>query len=295
VNIEIRDSRATQIVNPSVELETVATGFDFTEGPIWHPYEKHLTFSDIAGSTMYRWDRTNGIRVFRKPSNMANGNTYDHQGRILTCEHATSRVTRTELDGKVVVLASHYNGKELNSPNDIVVKSDGTIYFSDPVYGRRERNGVPRPQDLDFQATYRLDPASNTLTALISDFENPNGLIFSLDEKQLYINDSPRRHIRVFDVLPDGTLTNGRLWVEVNGEGKGVPDGMKFDSAGNLFCAGPGGIYIFDARANCLAKIPMPEQSANFAWGDEDLCSLYITATTTLYRIRVTIPGRALF
>jgi gluconolactonase len=295
MQIETRDSRVAQIIHPSVELETIATGFEFTEGPIWHPYEKHLTFSDIVGSTMYRWDRANGIRVFRKPSNMANGNTYDLQGRIVTCEHATSRVTRTELDGKVVVLASHYNGKELNSPNDIVVKSDGAIYFSDPSFGRRERVGVPRSQDLNFQAAFRFDPASNTLTPVVSDFENPNGLCFSNDEKQLYVNDSPRRHIRVFDVLPDGSVTNGRVWAEVNGEGKGVPDGMKFDSAGNLFCAGPGALYIFDARANLLAKIPMPEQLANFAWGDDDLCSLYLTATTTLYRLRVNVPGRALF
>ena len=295
MNLEVRDSRIKTVLDANVELETLATGFEFTEGPIWHPYEKHLTFSDIVGSTMYRWDRTNGIRVFRKPSNMANGNTYDKQGRIVTCEHATSRVTRTDLDGKVVVLASHYDGKELNSPNDIVVKSDGAIYFSDPTYGRRERVGIPRPPDLNFQAAFRLDLASNTLTPIVNDFENPNGLCFSLDEKQLYVNDSPRYHIRVFDVLPDGAVTKGRVWAEVKGEGKGVPDGMKFDSAGNLFCAGPGGIYIFDSNANCLAKISMPEQAANFCWGDGNLCSLFITASTTLYRIRVNVPGRALF
>jgi gluconolactonase len=295
VNIEIRDSRVKTILSENVELETVASGFEFTEGPIWHPYEKHLTFSDIVGSAMYRWDRTNGILVFRKPSSMANGNTYDKQGRIVTCEHATSRVTRTELDGNVVVLASHYNGKELNSPNDIVVKSDGALYFSDPSFGRRPRVGIPRPQDLNFQAAFRFDPVSNTLTPIISDFENPNGLCLSLDEKQLYVNDSPRYHIRVFDVLPDGTVTNGRVWAEVQGEGKGVPDGMKFDSAGNLFCAGPGGIYIFDLGANCLAKIPIPEQAANFCWGGDDLCSFFITASTTLYRIQVKIPGITLF
>jgi len=295
LNIEIYDARLTTILNENVELETVATGFEFTEGPVWHPYDKHLTFSDIVGDTMYRWDRANGVRVFRQPSHKANGNTYDLQGRLLTCEHATSRVTRTELDGRVVVLASHYHGKELNSPNDIVVKSDGAIYFSDPVYGRRERVGIPRSQDLNFQATFRLDPGSNAPTPLVSDFENPNGLCFSLNEKQLFVNDSPRRHIRVFEVLPDGALANGRVWVEVNGEGKGVPDGMKFDSAGNLYCAGPGALYIFDARANLLGKVPMPEQLANFAWGDDDLCSLYLTATTTLYRLRVNAPGRALF
>lgn len=295
MSIEIRDSRARAVLDEYAELETVAGGFEFTEGPIWHPYDRHLTFSDIVGSTMYRWDRAKGLQVFRRPSHMANGNTYDWQGRILTCEHATSRVTRTGLDGSIEVLASHYQGKELNSPNDIVVKSDGAVYFSDPSFGRRARVGIPRPQELNFQAAFRFDPVTRDLTPIVTDFENPNGLCFSLDERQLYVNDSPRYHIRRFDVLPDGTVTNGCVWAEVKGEGKGVPDGMKFDSAGNLFCAGPGGLYLFDAHANALAKIPVPEQAANFCWGDDDLCSLYITASTTLYRLRVKVPGRPLF
>lgn len=261
MQVEIRDSRAAQVIAPDVELETVATGFEFTEGPIWHPYEKHLTFSDIIASTMYRWDYASGLRIFRKPSHMANGNTYDREGRILTCEHATSRVSQTDLDGTVSVLASHYDGKELNSPNDIVVKSDGSVYFSDPSFGRRARVGIPRPQDLEFQAAFCFNPVTNILTPIVRDFENPNGLCFSLDETLLFVNDSPRYHIRVFDVCSNHTVTNGRVWAEVRGDGKGVPDGMKFDGDGNLFCAGPGGIYIFDNSANCLAKVPMPEST----------------------------------
>jgi gluconolactonase len=227
---------------------------------------------------------------------MANGNTYDNQGRILSCEHASSRVVRTDVTGGgYEVLASHYAGKELNSPNDIVVKSDGSIYFTDPPFGRIVPFGTARAQDLDFQGVYRLQPETGMLTLLVDDFVGPNGLCFSLDEEQLFVNDSMQGHIRVFDVQAYGTLVNGRVWAEVKGEGSGVPDGMKVDSAGNLFSCGPGGIYVFDAAANCLGIIKPPEGCANFAWGDDDLCSLYITAVTSVYRVRVNVPGRALF
>lgn len=295
VNLEVRDPRLTQIVLPTAELETMATGFEFLEGPIWHPAGHYLIFSDIVGDTMYRWSAAEGIRVFRRPSHMANGNTYDRQGRIVTCEHATSRVTRTELDGQVVVLASHYQGRELNSPNDIVVKRDGAIYFSDPEFGRRPRFGGPRPQQLSYQAVFRFDPATQTLAPVATDFGNPNGLCFSLDERQLFVNDSPRRHIRVFEVQPDGTLTGGAVWAELKGEGPGVADGMKFDAAGHLYCCGPGGVYVFDRDATPLGRIRMPEQTANFAWGGEGMCDLFLAASTTLYRLRVQVPGRELF
>lgn len=295
MNIHVWDTRFTHIIAPDAELEQIASGFEFIEGPVWHPYDQHLIFSDIVGNCMYRWRAREGLRVWRQPSQMANGNAYDRSGRLLTCEHATSRVTRTELDGRIVVLASHYAGRALNSPNDIVVKRDGSVYFTDPNFGRRARVGVPRPQELPFQAVYRYVPETQTLDALVRDFENPNGLCFSLDETRLFVNDSPRGHIRVFDVQPDGTLTNSRVWAEVRGEGAGVPDGMKIDSAGNLFCAGPGGIYVFDPNANALGKIEMPTQTANFTWGDADLCSLYLCASDTLCRVRVKIPGRPAF
>ncbi len=292
---DVRDDRFRQVVGQDAQIEQVVSGFEFTEGPVWHPDEKYLTFSDIIGNTMYRWCATDGLRVFRQPSNMANGNTYDGQGRLLTCEHATSRVTRTELDGRVVTLASHYSEKELNSPNDIVVKKDGMIYFTDPTSGRSARYGVLREQELSFQGVYRLDPEDNSLTLLVDDFEKPNGLCFSLDETQLFVNDTARQHIRVFDVQNDGTLANGRIWADTVGPWEGVPDGMKVDQAGHLFTTGPGGIHIFDQNASCLGVMLMPEKTANFAWGDDDLCSLYVTASTSLYRIRVNVPGIALF
>ena len=294
--IEIRDNRLTQIIAADAAIEQIATGFKFTEGPIWHPYEKHLTFSDIIGDAIYRWSAADGLRDFRRPSRMTNGNTYDSQGRILSCEHASSRVTRSDAaGGSYEVLASHYAGKELNSPNDIVVKSDGAVYFTDPPFGRSVPWGTTRGRDLDIQGVYRLQPDSGELTLLVDDFVGPNGLCFSLDEKQLFVNDTMQGHIRVFDVQADGTLANGRVWVEVTGEGEGVPDGMKVDQAGNLFSCGPGGVHIFDANANDLGVIRAPEGCANFAWGDDDLRSLYITAVTSVYRVRLAVPGRQLF
>ncbi len=295
MNVEIRDNRFTQVVGADVKLERIASGFDFVEGPVWHPGDQCLIFSDIVGNAMYRWSQAEGITLFRKPSQMANGNTYDRQGRLLTCEHATSRVTRTDHDGSIEVLASHYAGQELNSPNDIVVKRDGGIYFTDPNSGRGARFGVPREQKLPFQGVYRRDPGKRLLTLLVDDFSKPNGLCFSLDEKRLFVNDTDRGHIRVFDVRADGKLSGGETWADLRGDGVGVADGMNRDQAGNLYCCGPGGMHLFDAAANCLGVIRMPEHTANLAWGNDDLRSLYITAATSLYRLRVKTPGPPIF
>lgn len=291
MKVEVRDSRLGQVLDTGAELETVASGFQFLEGPAWHPHGGYLVFSDILGDCLYRWSRAEGVSVYRKPSQMANGNTFDRQGRLLTCEHATSRVTRTELDGRIEVLASHYHDKELNSPNDIVTARNGSICFTDPNSGRGPRFGIAREQELDFQGVYHLDGDNQRLTLLVGDFSKPNGLCFSVDERRLFVNDTDRGHIRVFDVLADGTLGGGRVWAELEGEGIGVADGMKLDREGNLYCAGPGGIHLFDADANCLGVIHMPEHTTNLAWGDDDLRSLYVTASTSLYRFRAEIPG----
>ncbi len=228
---------------------------------------------------------------------MANGNTYDLEGNLLTCEHATSRVTRTKADGTYEVLVSHYNDRQLNSPNDIVVKNDGTIYFTDPNSGRGAGYGVPRQQELSFQGVYKLNPEDRSLILLVDDFSKPNGLCFSLDETLLFINDTDRQHIRVFDVQEDGTLTNGRIWAELAEAGKerGGADGMKVDSEGNLYCSGPGGIHIFDPGGAFLGRILTLEFPANFTWGDEDGGSLFMAATTSLCRLKVKVPGRKLF
>ncbi|MFW2367236.1 MAG: SMP-30/gluconolactonase/LRE family protein [Desulforhopalus sp.] len=292
--IDTHDSRMGEIFDAKVELEKVAGGFRFLEGPVWHPVDKTLIFSDIMGNGLFCKGQDDKISLFRENSYLANGNTYDQEGRLLTCEHGTSRVTRLEKDGNVSVLASHYQGMELNSPNDIVVKSDGSIYFTDPNPGRMPRVGIPRAQELPFQGVFRIDPQGE-LTLLVDDFSKPNGLCFSNDEKHLFVNDTDHQHIRCFEVRDDGTLGSGRLWTDLYGNEQGVADGMKFDIRGNLYCSGPGGIQVFDDNATLIGRLMTPEVAANFTWGDADLCSLYMAATTSLYRLRVKVPGKALF
>jgi gluconolactonase len=276
-------------------FEKLGTGFLFTEGPVWHPTGKFLLWSDMPGDHMRRWTARDGVTTFRKPCNMSNGLTYDRQGRLLACEHATSQVTRTEADGRIVAIATHYKGKQLNSPNDIVCARTGAIYFSDPPYGRAKFYGVERPQELDFQGVYRVGQDAKSTELLVDDFDRPNGLCFSLDEARVFINDTARKHIRVFDVTPRGTLANGRLWAETNGDKPGAPDGMKIDSAGNVYCCGPGGIHVFTPDAQLREVIETPEYTANFAWGDDDYRSLFVTASTSLYRLRLDTPGFAVF
>lgn len=289
--VEIRDPRFASVVGESVAFERLATGFLFTEGPLWHRRERYLLFSDMPGDHLRRWREGEGVTTFRQPCFKSNGLAWDREGRLVVCEHASSRVTRTEADGSSTTLASHYEGKELNSPNDIVVKSDGGIYFTDPTYGRMEYYGVPREPQLGFRGVYRIEPDGRRLTLLADDFAQPNGLCFSRDEKLLFVNDTERQHIRVFEVAADGTLRNGRVWAPTTGEGAGAPDGMKLDSAGNLYCCGPGGIHVFAPDATCLGVIRTPEYTANFCWGDDDFRSLFITASTSIFRIRVAVPG----
>jgi gluconolactonase len=293
VSLEIRDGRLTGIVGTQAEFERIATGCLFTEGPLWHPQGEYLLWSDMPGDHLRRWSKLDGVTTFRQPCNKSNGLTWDRQGRLLACEHASSQVTRTETDGRITPLATHHEGQQLNSPNDIVCAQDGGIYFTDPPYGRAEFYGVKRPQELSFQGVYRVGADPRKPTLLADDFERPNGLCFSLDGRRLFINDTARQHIRVFDVRPNGTLAGGALWAETRGEGKGAPDGMKLDSAGNVYCCGPGGIHVFSPEAVDLGVIQGPEYTANFAWGEADLRALFITASTSVYKIRTVIPGLA--
>ena len=292
MSVEIRDERFKQVVGEGIELEQVATDFIFTEGAMWNGATRELVFSDIPGDIMRKWSAEGGISVLRQPSSKTNGNYYDLEGRLISCEHATSRVVREEANGTLSVLATHYEGKELNSPNDVIVKSDGAIYFTDPTYGRMDVFGLLREQDLDFQGVYRIDPNSGDLSLLANDFQQPNGLTFSLDEQQLFVNDTDAGHIRVFDVAEDGSISGGVVWAVPEGAGDGGCDGMKIDSEGNLYCTGPGGLHVYASDATCLGVIEVPEVAANFTWGDDDLQAVYITASTSLYRTRVNIPGR---
>ena len=271
-------------------LDRLAGGFGFTEGPVWRGND--LVFSDIPNSRTVRYQPTAAgpeITTFRHPTGNANGLTLDHQGRLLTCEHSGRRVSRVDLNGQVETVVDNYEGKKLNSPNDVVVRSDGSIFFTDPPYG------LPRlseGKELPFNGVYRVD-LSGKPHLLADDFERPNGLAFSPDERTLYVDDSARFHIRAFDVAPDGTLSRGRVWAELKAgaDERGVPDGMKVDQQGNVYCTGPAGVWVFDPNGRFLGRVVTPEIPANLAWGDADWKTLYITAQTSLYRLHLAVPG----
>jgi len=292
MTIEVLDHGASLPIALDAAIEQVATGFVFTEGALWHSQQSYLLFSDIIGNQMHRWDAEQGLSSFRQPSQMANGNAWDREGRLLTCEHASSRVTRTEPDGSITVLASHFEGRALNSPNDIVVRTDGSIYFTDPIFGRRAPHGVPREPELDHSSVYRIDPRDGSLSRLSPRLEQPNGLCCSLDEALLYVNDSPRKQIHVYDLERDGSVSAGRLFAEVPGDEPGVPDGMKVDLQGHVYCCGPGGIHVFSPQGQRLARIRFPEKACNFAFGDADHKTLYVTACTSVYRVRLLVAGK---
>jgi gluconolactonase len=272
----------------STRMQELASGFQFTEGPVWHP-DGFLLFSDIPASIIYRWEPGGTAEPWRTPSSGANGLTYDRQGRLIACEHETRRVTRTELDGTVVPLAAHYQGKRLNSPNDVVVASDGSIYFTDPPYAVR-----PEEKELPFNGVYRIAP-EGTLELLVDDFERPNGLALSPDEGTLYIDDTTRRQIRAFDVASDGSLLNGRLFAHMESDMEGGPDGMKVDVEGNVYCTGPGGLWVYRPDADLIGVVIGPQRPANLAFGGRDRRTLYLTCRTSLYMLHTRIEGVPVF
>lgn len=272
------------IIDSNAKVEKLSDGFKFTEGPVWNP-SGFLLFSDIPADTIYKWAPNRKPSIFRRPAGNPNGNTLDKEGRLITAQH-NRQLTRTEKNGKITILAERYQGKRLNSPNDIAVKSDGSIYFTDPPYGIKKEQ-----EELGFYGIYRLKPNA-TLTLLNKEMVRPNGIAFSPDEKKLYVSDSEKLHIRVFDVQSDGTLTNSKVFAELTGpKDKGVPDGMKVDTKGNIYCSGSGGVWIFSPTGQLLDKIAVPQSVTNLAWGDKDYKTLYITAGNSIYRIRLNIAG----
>lgn len=276
--------------------ERLATGFRFTEGPIWMA-DGSLHFSDIPANQRCRWHPIDGVSVVRDPSNMCNGMTLDGAGNLIVCEHSTSTVVREHADGRRETIASHYDGKELNSPNDVIVSRNGAIYFTDPWYGRRAGSGVERERELGFQGVYRIDPDDGEVTLVARDFEMPNGLCLTPDESQLLVNDTPRAHIRIFDVEQDGSLSGGQVLREGIGNGvesEGVVDGMKVDEHGNVYVSGPGGIWVLSPDGRHLGTIGIPEVVGNLNWGDSDRKTLYVCATTSVYRIRMSVAGNRL-
>ena len=288
--IEQVSSELERIVSMDAPVEQLADGFGNdngpAEGPLWWKEGGYLLFSDIGNNRRMKWTAEDGVSVFQEPSNYANGLTRDAQGRLVACDRTPS-VRRHEPDGSTTVIANSYQGRSINRPNDVVVKSDGSIYFTDP--------GAPAPgMALDFSGVYRVSADLGTLTLLLKDFVVPNGLAFSPDESILYVNDTRRMHIRAFDVQPNGTLSLGsdRVFSEVRGSGPGFPDGMKVDSEGNVYCGGSGGIWVIGPAGNHLGTIVhgAPE-TTNVAFGGDDWKTLYFTTWHTIGRVQLNVPG----
>lgn len=301
-NVLKLDPRLDAIVPPAPRIEKLADGFTFTEGPVWIP-EGHLLFSDPNTNAIYRWAPDIGVALFRTKSGYtgmdigdyrqpgSNGLTLDRDGRLSICEHGNRRITRIERNGTVTVLAERYEGKRLNSPNDLVYKSDGALYFTDPPFGLPQVEADPR-KELPFSGIFRL--ADGRLQLLSTELKGPNGLAFSPDEKFLYVAnwDVNKKVVMRYDVRDDGSLGNGQVFFDMTGAaGEEALDGLKVDQQGHLYVSGPGGVWILSPAGTHLGTLHLPELPANFAWGDSDGKTLYMTARTGLYRLRVNIPG----
>ncbi|MCK0168279.1 SMP-30/gluconolactonase/LRE family protein [Jannaschia sp. S6380] len=287
------DPRFDSFVLGNAPLKRLATGFDWVEGPVWFGDADCLLFSDIPNDRILRWSAETGISIYRKPSNFANGNTRDRQGRLITCEHRGRRVTRTEPDGTVTVIADAFDGKPLNSPNDVVVKSDGTIWFSDPHYGIAMDYEGARAEQENPCVVYRVDPATGDIRVVVDDLNCPNGLAFSPDERLLYVADTgriftdDRKHMRVYDVT-DGGTANGRDFVELDA---GFSDGFRLDEDGNVWSSAGDGVHCIAPDGTVLGRIHVPETVSNVCFGGRSRHVLFITATTSVYSIALNRRG----
>lgn len=292
--IEQFDPALESIISTSEQIHDLADGFGGVqgpaEGPLWWKEGGYLLFSDIHNNKRMKYAHGSGVSLFSEPTNRANGLTRDLQGRLIACEHDSRRVTRLEPDGSLTVIANSFQGRQLNRPNDVVVKSDGCIYFTDPWTSPQ----APEQWDLTFSGVYRITPDLGTMSLLIGDFIVPNGLAFTPDETVLYINDSRRGHIRAFDLMPNGMLAKqtDRVFADLRGAEPGVPDGMKVDQAGNVYCGGAGGIWIMDPRGNKLGRIVHgAPATTNIGFGGDDWKTLYFTSRNHLGSVKVKIPG----
>ncbi len=294
----ILDERFRHCIRSSAKIERLYEGCRWAEGPAWFPAHRSLIWSDIPNDRMLRWDETTGhVGTFRCPANYANGNTVDREGRLVTCEHGGRRVTRTEPDGSITVITDRFEGKRYNSPNDVVVKSDGSIWFTDPTYGiDTDYEGHKSPAEQDGSHVYRVAP-DGSVTRVLDDFIKPNGLAFSPDEKRLYVVDSGRthvvngpRHIRVFDVADDGALTGGAVFAD-----NGNYDGLRLDDEGRVWTSATEAVHCYEPDGTLLGKIEIGEPVSNVVFGGAKRNRLFITATTSLYAVMLAVNGAKTF
>ncbi|WP_020574725.1 SMP-30/gluconolactonase/LRE family protein [Actinopolymorpha alba] len=298
---EVLDARFTPCVKTSARLEKLYEGCRWAEGPVYVPAGRFVAWSDIPNDRMLRWDETTGaVGVFRQPAGYTNGHTLDRQGRLVSCEHGNRRVTRTEHDGSITVIADNYQGKRLNSPNDVVVKSDGSIWFTDPSYGiDSDYEGHQAESEIGSCLVYRVDPGTGEIRVVADDFVRPNGLAFSVDERRLYIADTGAthvadgpRHLRVFDVTDDGTLAGGDVFATCTA---GLFDGFRLDTAGRIWTSAGDGVHCYDPDGTLLGKVLVPETVANVVFGGPKRNRLFIAATTSLYAVLLPVNGAPLF
>ncbi len=294
IEVDLLAPGGERIVGSNLPLDVIARDIIFGEGPVWDARNKQLFFTDIIGDTIWKWQPGGRQEAVLKPSVKANGTCLDLENRLVVAGWGGRTVFRFEKDGSRTTLADRWEGKKLNSPNDIVVKSDGSIWFTDPPGGLLNVGmvGDDLQRVLDNQPVFRISPDGRKMTIVTDDFLYPNGLCFSPDEKLLYVNCSRERLIRAYDVKPDGSLGKGRLFHQYDGPERGVPDGLKCDIEGNVYCTAPGGIYVHEPSGKVLARIKTPGHHAtNIAWGGDDWRSLYITMIGSVLRTRLNVPG----
>jgi gluconolactonase len=298
---EILDPRFARLFNGTAQVEKLYTGCRWAEGPAYFPAGRYVVWSDIPNNRMLRYDETDGgVSVFREPCGNTNGNTVDRQGRLVTCEHGGRRVSRTEFDGSVTTIADRWNGKRLNSPNDVVVRSDGSIWFTDPAYGiDTDYEGDKAESEIGACHVYRVDPGTGAVEAVITDMVRPNGIAFSLDERQLYVVDTGRTHgahnpahMRVFDVDTAGKVSGGRVFAECTA---GLFDGFRLDSDGRIWTSAADGVHCYDPDGTLIGKVKVPEIVANCVFGGPKRNVLYICGTTSLYAVRLMVNGAKTF
>ena len=294
---EVLDKRFRRLHIPTAQLDVLHTGCRWAEGPAYFPAGRYLVWSDNPNNRMLRYDECSGaVSVFRHPSNYSNGNTIDRSGRLVTCEHGVRRVSRTEFDGTVTAIADSYRGKRLNSPNDVIVKSDGSIWFTDPTYGiDSDYEGYKSESEQDGNFVYRVDPRNGEVRVAANDFVQPNGLAFSPDEKTLYVVDTGAthvengpRHIRKFAVGEDGKLTDRGVFAQCTA---GLFDGFRLDTEGRIWTSASDGVHCYEPDGTLIGKIKVPEVVANVCFGGPQRNYLYICGTTSLYAIRLPVNG----